>query len=127
MAGDEPKIETVPKSDYDEVVAKTDEMQSQIDAFKTDEAIKVRDADITAKDAEIVDLKAEIDRRDTEIAADMIEEIKAWDAEFIPEDGLKLDTIKTIHASLKRVADKDAEVKASEQEEVDENVKAGLM
>jgi len=122
--GDE-AIETVPKSDYEAIVAKTVEMQSQIDAFKTDEAIKTRDADITAKDAEIVDLKAEINRRDTEIAASLIEEIKAWDVEFVPEDGLKLETIQTIHASLKRIAAKDAEAKASEQEEAGEEVKAG--
>ena len=122
--GDEPKIETVSKSDYDEVVAKTVEMQSEIDAFKTDEAIKARDADITAKDAEIVELKTEIDRRDSEISASLLEDIKAWDAEFVPEEGLELSTIQTIHASLKRVADKDAEVKASEQEPVEEVVEA---
>ena len=121
--GDEPKIETVSKSDYDEVVAKTVEMQSEIDAFKTDEAIKARDADITAKDAEIVELKTEIDRRDTEIAAGLIEEIKAMDAEFAQE-GLELSTIQTIHASMKRMADKDAEVNASEQAPVEEVVTA---
>lgn len=124
MAGDEPKIETVPKSDYDEVVAKNAEMHSQIEDFKTDEAIKTRDADITAKDAEIVDLKAEIDRRDTEIATDMIEEIKAWDADFAQE-GLELSTIQTIHASLKRVADKTEEVKATDADDAGEEVKAG--
>ncbi len=123
MASDKAPIETVPKSDYDEVVAKTVEMQSQIEAFKTDEAIKDRDTSITAKDAEIAELKTEINRRDTEIAASLIEDITAWDAEFVPEDGITLDTIQTIHASLKRIADKTEEVKAAEQKE--EPVEAG--
>lgn len=121
--GDEPKIETVSKSDYDEVVAKNAEMQSQIEDFKTDKAIKARDADITARDAEIVDLKAEIDRRDTEVAAGLIEEIKAWDTEFAQE-GLELSTIQTIHASMKRYAEKEENVKASEQDPVDEVIAA---
>lgn len=121
MDSDKAPIETVPKSDYDDVVAKNAEMHSQIEDFKTDEAIKTRDADIIARDAEIVDLKADIDRRDTEIAAGLIEEIKAWDAEFAQE-GLELSTIQTIHASMKRM--KEAEVKASEKDPVEEVVEA---
>lgn len=125
MAGNEPTEATVLKSEYDSVVAKTVEMQSEIDAFKTDEAIKARDANITAKDAEISELKTEINRRDSAIAGSLLEEIKAWDAEFVPEDGLDLGTIKTIHASLKRVADAAEKVKASEKDGDGEHVEAG--
>lgn len=111
-------IETIPKTDYDEVVAKLTEAQSEIDVLKTDETVKAKDVEIAAKDVVIEELTAEIDRRDTEIAASMVEEIKAWDAEFSPAD-IELSTIKTIHASLARamVTPETEPVVASEPEE----------
>jgi len=124
MAKEDPTAPTVLQSDYDDVVAKSVEMAKELAELKTDEGIKARDASITAKDAEIESLKADISARDTEIALTLIDEIKAWDADFVIEEGVALTTIQTIHASLKRIADKadKEDITASEKDEL---VKAG--
>lgn len=123
------ELETISKVEYDKVLAKNAELSKEIESLKTDDAIKAKDVEIEAKDVKISELTAEIDRRDSEISASLVEEIKALDAEFEPSEGMALSTIQTIHASLSRAMKKDeTEVAASEQEkeEVDEEfVKAG--
>ena len=104
MANDsEPEV--IAKADYEALEAK---MKSLEDTHKDE---------IEAKDSEIKELKDEINRRDSEIAASLVEEIKAWDTEFEPEEGMPLATIQTIHASVKRAIAVQEEAKASEQEE----------
>lgn len=104
MANDnEPEV--IAKADYESLEAK---MNSLKDTHETE---------IEAKDTEIKELKDEINRRDSEIAASLVEEIKAWDTEFEPEEGMPLATIQTIHASMKRAFAVQEEAKANEQEE----------
>lgn len=99
--------EVVAKAEYEAIEAKMKELE------------QAHSTEIEAKDAEIKELKDEINRRDSEIAASLVEDIKAWDEEFEPEDGMPLATIQTIHASLKRAVDA-KKVEASEQEEEEE-------
>jgi len=110
-------IETVSKVDYDKIVAKNAEMQTEIDAFKADETLKAKDTEIVTLIAKNKELTTEIDNRDSEIAAKLVEEIKAWDAEFKPEEGMKLGTIEMLHASMKRAFEKTEDVAASEQDD----------
>jgi len=122
--------DTIPKTEFDAVVAKNEELQAELDAFKADDAIKAKDAELEQLKASNEELAAEINRRDTEIADSLVEEIKAWDEEFVPDEGMELSTIKTIHASIKRATTKTEtesepeEIKASEPEDVDEEVTA---
>ena len=122
--------DTIPKTEFDAVVAKNEELQAELDAFKADDAIKAKDAELEQLKASNEELAAEINRRDTEIADSLVEEIKAWDEEFVPDEGMELNTIKTIHASIKRATTKTEtesepeEIKASEPEDVDEEVTA---
>jgi hypothetical protein len=111
-------IETVSKADFDEVMAKNVELTQKLEAFEADEAIKAKDAEIQTLEAKNKELSDELDRRDNVRASAMIEEIKAWDAEFEPTEGMKIEVVETIHASLKRAFEaKQEAVKASEQEE----------
>lgn len=118
-------IETVSKADFDEVRAKNAELAQKLEAFEADEAIKAKDVEIATLEAKNKELNDELNRRDDVKASELIEEIKAWDAEFAPTDGMKLATVETIHASLKRAFEKSEEIKASEkEEEVEEDVTA---
>jgi hypothetical protein len=120
-------VETVPKTEHDEVLAKNAEMQSKLDALEADETLKAKDAEIETLTAGNKELTDELNRRDDVKANELIEEIKAWDAEFAPTDGMKLVTVETIHASLKRAfeAKIEEDVTASKkEEEVEEDVTA---
>jgi hypothetical protein len=110
---------TVTQEDYDKVVAQNAELLKKVEAFETDETIKAKDAEIKTLTAKNEELTTELNRRDTEVAAKLVEEIKAWDADFAPKEGMELATIEVLHASMKRAIEAANKVEASEQEEAE--------
>jgi hypothetical protein len=112
--------DTVPKADFEALKAELEVAQAKLAESENVTLESVKDK-LTASDAEVKQLKAEVAARDevildlqTTITAGMIEEIKASVPDFDPE-GKSLEVIKEIHAFASKM--KPAEpAKASEQD-----------
>lgn len=105
-----PKPEdTVSKEEYDKVVASLKEVQDELESVKASETTKEYEAIIAAKDTEIDDLKSQLQEIHNAKASALVDEIVKIDEDFSPE-GLSLEQIEKVHASLTRVSTK---IKAS--------------
>ena len=106
MPSEDPELETVPKKDYQEMVAKVAELTQENTALKVDKVSEDSKIELKAKDDTIATLQSELDQRDTAAVASLVVEINKLDPDFVVEDSSP-EQIKTIHASLVRVAAKD--------------------
>jgi len=95
----------VSQEDFQKISSKLIETRRELAEMKAGLKDKGYLDEIKAKDNEIATLKAEIDKRDSDIAAKLVEKIVKMDPEFIAE-GKNLSELTTIHASLSRIMKK---------------------
>lgn len=93
---------------------------SELKAKMTDQGYLKK---IQAKDDEINILRTEIDKRDSDIAAGLVEEILKLDPEFSAE-GKTLSELTTIHASLSRIIEKIKSTETVHEDPEDNDVEA---
>ena len=113
----------VSQENFQKISAKLIEARRELAELKAGAKDKKYLEKIEAKDNEIDTLKAEIDRRDSDVAAGLVEEILKMDSEFSAE-GKTLSELTSIHASLSRMV---AKIKSTEEEPEDpeEEVEGG--
>lgn len=108
-----PETGVVSREDFKTVSTKLIEARQEIENLKSAGAAKEHTDQITAKDAEILELKAEIDNRDSEVAEKLVAKILEMDPEFEAQ-GKTLPELETIHSSLSRMIEK---IKSEEEPE----------
>lgn len=102
IEGSSPTTGSASDKDFELMATELAAATKKISELEAGEVMRTLKTELSAKDTEIDVLKKDIDARDSAIAGKLVEKIQAHDKEFKAE-GMSLDQIEIIHASVTRI------------------------